>query len=354
MSVQTNIRKGKMSFWALNEASPKLWHTVGYWNADFLRKTSAPCPKAIPGFSQYRRLTIYDMDTVCAFMKDHYGDTDWYIDTDPSWLRTYFEDPLVLILGLFDENTLLATILSTPISPGNTYIGSYTYFRTIRVIEGLCVHRHFRKKGIAAYMISAMDYETSRTEPCIHLWSREVPRTPIFSTHINAKTYGYIDCANAKPLMNATILPWDDFSSFWKNSSIHWVHTNPNSIVSTVPTNRRGGLTAWLVEYGAEKIILIISDTKRRTKKDNRMLWEVVWVGKIESSLLVPSKTDPDCIESVASQLDGLLFITTDFGVSSWNYPWRIGSSGSHAWYIYNYLPPVFGTCELHSLREEI
>ena len=354
MSFEINRQNSKMSFWALNEASPKLWHTLGYWNADFLRKTPCPCPTVLPGFSQYRRLTIYDIDSVCAFMKDHYGDSDWYIDADPSWLRTYFEDPSVIILGLFDENTLVATILSTPISPGNTYIGSYTYFRTIRVIEGLCVHKQFRKKGIAAYMISAMDYETSRTEPCIHLWSRELPSKPVFSTHLNAKTYGYIDCSVAKPTMNTTRMPWDEFSTLWENSSIHWVHTNPNSIVSTLPSNRRGGLTVWSVECGSEKIILIISDTKRKTKQDHSAIWEVIWVGKIESSLLVPSTTHPYCIESVASQLKGLVFVMTEYGISSWNYPWRIGTSGIHAWYIYNYLPPTFGNCELHTVREEL
>jgi hypothetical protein len=95
--------------------------------------------------------------------------------------------------------------------------------------------------------------------------------------------------------------------------------------------NRRGGLRFFRLgdEYA------VVSDTRRKTRGDNRPVYEIVWA----SSVLGVS----------AATGDGLLFTTMDMtGRQGWR------SAGYHAHSIYNYRPPAYGMCDILMLREEL
>ena len=224
-----------MSFWAFCVAAPKYWHTLGFGTHQLLRKTPVARPYTLASYGHYRPLTIDDMPIVCNFLRNHYGDTDWYLDAQESWLEAYLRNPDILFLGLFSEQELHATIMSTPLTKGSTFLGSNLPKSNVRVIECLCVHRQHRKRGLAAYMISAMDHETSKQGPHIHLYSRELHRAPILSTHLNAKRYGYIVCDRAMRTCPITQMSYVQFSDLWKSNAIHW--TASNHIVASLPMN---------------------------------------------------------------------------------------------------------------------
>ena len=288
-----------MKFWSYNIAAPKFWQTFGFTNMDFLRKTPPP-PPLISDYGQYRRLIIEDMDLVSNFLRENYGDSDWYLDAGP-WLQTYFNDMRVIILGLFTkDNTLIATIFSTPLTNSVTYIGNKPY-RNVRVIEGLCVHRNNRKMGIAGYMIAAIDYETSKEEPTVILYSRELSSTPIMSTHLNSKTYGYIDCSLARRTTDVLQMDKQEFNDLWVSNKFNW---SPDNLIASLPTYRRDDIYIW----SSSKSIIVVTDTKRRTKIGDRIIWETVWCGKFnpQTRLLYPSAVSLSDLESVASQHAGL------------------------------------------------
>lgn len=331
------------SFWWNNAAAPTLLHSLGFSSGGYLRTTPAKKPTSLPEY-QYRRLEVSDIETVTVFLRENYGDTDWYLDAQSSWLLSYFQDPAVIVLGLFRNETLYGTIFSTPLSDGVTYIGSQTY--DVRVIECLCIHASLRKQGIAGFMISAMDYETSAIRPIIHLWSRELDALPLLSTHLNAKNYCYLDCSAATERFPAARMDFPDFVSIWEHS-----YRRLGGIVTSLPSNRRGGLHVWRVNSS----VFVVSDTKRRTRKGDLPIWEIVWCGKLGTDFtLSPYAILPVEAESVAFHYFGIFFTMTEFSKLPWTSPWRVGHSGLQAWYIYNFVPPSWGDCELHAIRDEI
>ena len=103
----------------------------------------------------------------------------------------------------------------------------------------------------------------------------------------------------------------------------------------------------------------MITDTRRVTIPAGEKIWEVVWCGKLERGQLKPAAAldFQQLICSIASVelKGGILFALGSAGsTEDWKAPWVAGRSGVHAWYMYNFVPPAFGSCELHAVREEI
>lgn len=334
-----------MSFWSFNTAAPSYWHTWFSFNGDFLRKIPALCPLDMPKYSRYRRLLVSDRENLGSFLREHYGDPTWYLDTG-SWLDVYLEDPNTIVLGLFDTSEMLcACIFSSPL-PKDSQIGLQR-LSNIRVIEGLCVHKAFRKSGLANYLLSAIDYETSRQGPTVHLYSRELPNVPLLSTHLNAKLYAYIECTFARPTLQVSKMEWDIFQTLWASNK-DW--KSSGDLVSP-PFSMRGDLSVWQVEQS----VIVVANTRRRARRDNAPIWEIAWCGTILYGMLYPSRVLPSHLESVAAEHTGLFFCMNEhFAEPVQEGTWHIGQSGYHAWYIYNYLVPKFGSLELQMVREEI
>jgi hypothetical protein len=137
-----------------------------------------------------------------------------------------------------------------------------------------------------------------------------------------------------------------DFVRIWE-----FAHRRLSGIVTSAPSNRRGGIHVWRVNSS----LFVVSDTKRKSREGNLPIWEIVWCGRLgNDSSLVPFTILPAEAESVASHYSGIFFAMTEFSKLPWNTPWRVGRSGIQAWYIYNFVPPSWGDCEIHAIRDEI
>jgi hypothetical protein len=86
-----------------------------------------------------------------------------------------------------------------------------------------------------------------------------------------------------------------------------------------------------------------------------------MWCGYIQNNILYPAKSSIQYklfLEKISNKYDGLLFVTSALyngqASSTWGEPWKYGTSGKHTWHIYNFIPPAFGTCELHIIRNEL
>ncbi len=356
-----------MSFWStpsVKSATPSLWQMSGLATLEpqFLRREE---PEELPNpisETQIIRLRPEHHTIFANFLELYYGGGDWNLRCQ-NWIRRYTDDPNVIILCLVHEydvergGEIFASIMSVPLTDGITAMSHGMRKRNVRVIEGLCVRDKLRSKGIAGVMINRMDRFTHHMfGPTVHLWAREQAySTGLLPTSaLNTYEYGYIRCNEARPRIMCTKMDWLQFSALWSASCFSWLQDGP-AIVAELPTNRRGDLTVWLgYRYSAGQDVAVIANTQRYV--NDQPIYEVVWCGSIKQGLLTPAnKWDnyDTLLESIASKHSGILFATSEY-IKLWSYPWTNGTSGYHTWYIYNYLPPAFGKCKLHVIREEV
>lgn len=344
-----------MGFWSRTTATPTLLDRVfGAAVPRMLRTTPAPAPSHLGAHprSSVRRATVADAARVCAFLRSHYGGPDWRMDISVDDVAAYLRDDAVIVGILLDSEEILASIASVPFSQGDTRMshGATLASNAMRVIEGLCVRTDVRGAGVAGYMISWADAETSRTVPVVHLWARELPRMPTVSTAIALHTYAYLDCAAARRDACLPLPPPERIAL--TDIPLSPLPSVPSYIVSAVPNNRCDRLMAWRI---GEESIVVVTDTRRKTRKADRPIYEVVWC--MTSGVRTNWRT---ALEAVGACLGptALLFASSacaQGGVSAaWGAPWHYGTSGIHALYLYNYMPPSFGGCEVYCMREEL
>ncbi len=321
-----------------------------------LRKDAPSFPKQ-PPHTYTRRGIFTDKFSIAEFWRLYYKGYSWKYDPTPgileSLVESYIVDPDVFIFLLFtNAGVLIATIVSSPAGPIHMSHGGV--LNACRVIEGLCVHPEYRGEGVAGYMIGYMDAFTSASEPSVHMWAREYPIAPPLTTAFSVKHYSYVVGPKAKKLVHYTAMNMEAFNLLWKKYSIGWTHSTEPAIVSTQPVLRRNDLFACI----SNNIIVVITNTRRVAvgDEDGVSLMEVLWCGRLDFDKLEPilkMSEAQDLLTSVAADLGCILFAS---GGSDdiWLAPWQHGRSGVHAWYLYNYVPPAFGSCALHMIREEI
>jgi len=353
-----------MGFWSQTSASPSYWET---WTSRprprYLRTSATEYPRTPSGLGRPRRLQESDASVLAKFWRTYYGGSDWYLDCDEAFVLRYLRNPHVFIFGLFTNSTeLIGTIVSTPLTSGYTHMSHGTTLTTPRVIEGLCVHPRFRSKGIAGYLIGCMDAFTSETAPVAHLWGRELSQMPVMSTAIRADTYAYIRCSRDERPISMIPFPWNNFRKLWIESSQHWTESCIPRIVASVPSALHEYHGVWILNNSTKGVIpiVVVANTHRKTRED-KQIYEITWCGYLRENYLVPADGSLEFkrwIEEIASQYDGILFVssapTNGGATSDWKSPWIFGSSGVHAWYLYNYIPPAFGRCELLTIRDEL
>ena len=364
-----------MPFWSKTVAAPS-W--IDTWFKDrtprFLRLLPASEPQTPKGLTPPVRLTIDDVGPLSAFWTASYGGDDWYMDAQPAWVASYLNDPAVIVLGVFDGGKLVATIVSTPFSGAGTELsnGGMLPFGSLRVIEGLCLSNEWRSRGVAGYMIGMMDCWTSSKLPVAHLWARETSSTPLMSTALRTDTYAMLQTKNAVETIGCSKMDWLQFTDLWRMSVSSWNHEDgegkkPPCILSTKPVNRSSAIDVWMVKTRPDmptglRQVAVVLDTRRRTIPGDERIFEVIWCGFLTGSKLKPNNGSSGFrpfLESIAVNYnDAVLFASSGLmggeARSDWGKPWRYGCSGVHSWYMYNYMPPAFGSCEIMAIRDEI
>lgn len=352
-----------MSFWSGNPAAPTFWQTLSFQTSvpRFLRTDPPPLlPEttrlADGTTAQIKRLFGTQSSVVSSFLATNYTGDDWHIRSSDSWIGTYLRDPDVVCLGLFHDTKLIATIFSVPI--GEAHMTHGGKLRCLRMIEGLCVAPTIRSQGIAGFMIGHMDVFTAyKFGVCVHLWSRELSGKPAFwDTALRVDKYGYTRTGRISDVV-VSKMPWDAFTRLWERSWAEWVDGEA-AIIACEPQNRNNRIQI----YYTGNLIAAVAATGRTNADGKTAIYEIVWSGSYEKEVLGPATADlnfKQLLDGIAAALpaSGVLFGTTspDCGglCSDWS-DWLIGASGLHATYIYNYMPPAFGTCRILMVRDEI
>ena len=376
---QTSIfsKKVEMSFWSQTAAAPSFMQVMGWSDRSprYLRPTPPVPPPGVLTLPDGRKAGIKRLfkehcAVTAAFLEAHYCAHDWRL-TPPvlRWLDSYLRDMDVVALGLFvGDSELVGTIFATPLSKGSVVMSHGASLPMMRVIEGLCVHPRLRGDGVAAFLIKHMDsFVAFQMGTCAYLFSRELPRVPYFNTALRCDTYGYRVCGSASDKrIVVESMPWAEFERAW--ALYCWAWTSDRSqiesgcLVATAPLNRRGHLAV----YTKDRTLAVISNTER-VGSTGGAIYEVVWCGVLgPGQALTPvpcvgagTLDFQQLLNGVAGSLPAgaVLFGSSSLeggSVNSGWAGWTVGVSGVHAWYIYNYMPPVFGTCRIHAIRDEL
>lgn len=366
-----------MTFWSGNPAAPSFWTALSPFTDTtprFLRSSTPPAPPVSwTGHTKgaIKRLFGLQSDIVAAFLTLHYRGVDWRLSNTEMWIRNYLRDPDVIALGYFEESDasgrLLGTIFAVPLMV-NTDTGTALQTNTggaVRnavVVEGLCVHSELRGHGLAGFLLSHIDSFVTRTKgPTAFLYSRELSTKPLFSTALCTDMYAFKKCGGGTAVTaRPAQIAWTEFERLWISNAARWCTTTTPCIVSLVPSNVRNDLYI----YSQNGLVVVVSNTQRKTHR-HEQIYEVQWCGTTDGiNILNPidvtrSLNLKRCLDDIAASLEhGLLFICGALAAAgcdavSWD-GWTYGTSGAHALYIYNYMPPAFGTCRIHMIRSEI
>ena len=346
------------SFWSENKAVATWLQSWLPAKADYLRKETPATPLVPHTLGTLGQLGASHTSMLAQFWKAHYGDSDWFLDVDDTFARSYLIDSDTIVLGLFAvDQTLIGTIAAVPFGTTTRMShGGFFVNKSFHVVEGLCVHRNFRSRGIASLLMGAIDNVVSerRSIPFACLWAREIHSKPLFSTFLTAPTYASIPCdlpeAPGFPIVSVDM---ETFRPLWERIVRRELRTS-TCITTESIDNRRGGLRVWKATIGAFEYYVVVSDTRRKTLAGRKPIVEVVWCGTAEKEGVIRL-----VLEAVARQYTGIFFCTSDphtgGAQADWvSHGWSYGTSGVHAWSIYNYLPPAFGACKILGLREEV
>jgi len=341
-----------MGFWSTTKAVPTWLSTWIQREPGFLRPEPPPLPHIPPPYS-ISRLTTADAAAVAALWKTEYGGEDWTWVGGEEALAPYLRDSRVVALGLRRASPSVspsgvaewvATIFAVPLGEqtriGNSRVDDHGF----HVVEGLVVHRSLRGKGVAGWMIAAIDGTVSRLyapRPFACLWARELATLPSFPTFVSCRPYFWKTCDSDGALDKGadgwTHVAASDAATWW--SSV--VEASVGPVIATTSIDaRRGGLM--FLRNGTDGVV--VSDTCRATKGGgtSQRIYEVVWAS---SAAAVAAAA------AAAAFVNGLLFTTVDMKGRP---GWSTGTSGYHAYSIYNYWPPAWGSCEILALREEL
>ncbi len=352
-------------FWGTPEnAGPSMWHVGKFWDREprILRPKNRSAPPSFidPWIRNPRRMNVGDVKRVCEFFRSYYGGADWYLQVEEDRIRSLLQDPNVIGLVSTTKNgEFIATIFARPlVQPGSVILIGSGIEEQAFMVEGLCVHKDWRGKHLAGWLISWVDYIINQTKAYPVLWTREY-MARIHGSDVSFDTYGYFDISNtpSHPTSPSThiVTPVDrsEFEELWNVSVQRW--SKDSRIVVTKPY-ASSNYQVWSIgEY-----YIVTIDTRRRTRNNNQIIWEVIWTGRRNphGGLLVSEMVSREMLEALCFQhlRSGLLFLTEkhmNFDVGSLG-NWKIQTSGHHATYIYNYMPPMFWKCRVALLHDDL
>ena len=276
-----------------------------------------------------------DAAKIATFWNNYYTGKDWKFHSNMGIVSRAIKNGAVLIIWNTKREPI-ATFVCRYLPRG---IKCGVYKPQVGLLEGLVIHPRYRGRGLASYMLVAMDnyiYNLPEMSQSILMWFRE------HETSISAMSQ--VPCA-------VLTYYYAQLGQIQK-SKTHAQKAAPEiveSVLKTIYDTERFTLMSGdpndpdVYWYIAENSLIGIADT-HRIGSDGSVLWEVVFA----SNLGPPFFTNhAQAIEQAALQLPsgkGVIFASngkTRGNFSSVGKPWVSGHAGHLSMHVYNWMPPT-------------
>ena len=332
-----------------------------------------------PSFRTAKELT--------QFWNECYQADDWIFEIDESRVAEILNRANSTALGIrTPEGLLVGTALSSHL-PGVVLSGFNEIKEKVYQVEGLVLHPQLRERGAAGWLLAWLDYYTSQKEPAVHVWLREshkkqasLPnRYAMPSTRLDIAETSYMRLT--RPVVNCIQMPWvavsevlheiymDNYNEFdilyvpnRDNPDIKWWlsdiadHPACAVLVGIADTHKLRRVAHFLDAKGIQKYkhipihnIVFTSIVRRRPGKFDDLSSPFWWdkekaaPGYIREAIeaaVYAMKCEIVTIYDTHVRGDTVLENWKDDG-------WTLCKDSKWKFYMYNWMPPNFGRCEV-------
>ena len=282
---------------------------------------------------------------ISKFWNSYYSGPNWKFNCKSKDVERWMDQGFILVLKetIDSEKIIVATFVCRIIN-GGVICGSH--IKQAGLLDGFVVHPRLRGKGLASYMLVAMDkevYTMATMNQSILLWFREHATSinSVLQAPISVLDYCYINFKDIPNHKDDATIPEPEVVEQILNSVID----NSVSQFTILSRNFADPDIFWTLVNSS---IVGIADT-HRISNDGFVLWEVVFAANLSppffSNLQIP-------IEISALKLPctkGIIFATNSKsrGNLSPSSPWVSGKSGYLSMHVYNWMPPTFITGDI-------
>jgi GNAT superfamily N-acetyltransferase len=277
-----------------------------------------------------------DAKNIAEFWNNYYRGSDWnficsWVDV-LRWMKSGF------ILLLKQDSEIVGTFVCR-LLPG-IFCGKLN--KQAALIDGLVVSPRLRGKGVASFLLAAMDYfiyNRPDLSQAIVLWFREHSNklSAVSQAPVSVLEYSY-----AK------------ISDIDKNRKLKAINAEPElvkQIVKTIYDRSLSNFTILLNDisdpdvywYLVDKTLVGIAFTHRIAHGDYT-IWEVVFAANLEEPYFDNLQTSIELASLKLPCSRGLIFASNSKsrGNSVMGDPWVTGKSGYLTTHVYNWMPPRF------------
>ena len=332
-----------MSFWK-NTPGPTWWDCIeslnpciqpiyGVCRSNLQKQVSSTLPKTLHRAS----LSAKHASLLETFLQKHFTIySRCRISLSTQRIRQGFLQDGWIGVGVFTiEKTLIGCCISKPL--GNMKFPHET-LQEGGVVDYFCVHKDYRKQGIAESMLNELVRLTAEKERLVHIFLKEgfplVSLPPLY-------TGQYI--VRQKKKLEKEQEQKGHFSSMGIGTNIpikEYLHTDflpLTKFAANLPSQLNGDSELFGFNYKGHDVFLCMTDLHHRTVPEGYIVGELSWMlpKTAEVPLSIQRLAVETCVD--ASKFDIVLLDST---IPHDKKAWR--KDAAYSWYIFNYNPGSF------------
>ena len=334
-------------------AGPGPMDLITFWNRTPRQLRQKPrttiAQYHFPNSSEFgipEKALVADALEIATLWNSYYTGPDWKFLCSYKDVERWMNDGFILILReTVNKRKVIVATFVCHILPDGVYCGAH--ISQAGLLDGLVIIPRLRKKGLASYMLVAMDkevYTMPSMSQSILVWFREHSNSVNSFSQIPIAVLDYvyikiedIPTQSIVATVADPIIVKQAVNSIFEISKHDFTILSPNSADPDI---------YW---FQVNSSIVGIADT-HRVSNNGYMLWEVIFAANLQkpnfenlqnmieiSALSLPSKKG--IIFASNSKSRGNLTIV--------NKPWTSGTSGCLSMHVYNWMPPSFLTGDI-------
>jgi GNAT superfamily N-acetyltransferase len=286
-----------------------------------------------------------DTIEICRFWNNYYKGDNWKFSCKPEDVVNWMDQGFILVLreNFNSKREIVATFVCRIIK-GGVICGSH--IPQAGILDGFVVNPRLRGKGLASYMLAAMDkevYSMPSMSNSILVWFREHGSSinSALQSPIAILDYSYIKLSDIRHTEQAI-----KASPEIVESCLKLLAGNFSAKFTILSNNFTDPDLYW---FQVNSAIVGIADT-HRISDDGFSLWEVIFAANLNAPhfenlqfAIMNSAVNLPCTK-------GILFATNGKArgnIGALGAPWVSGKSGCLSMHVYNWMPPTFITGDI-------